>query len=314
MTDQQPPELFATRPVRSEFARSSGPSYAVRRFITVMVVLALVGGGLYWKFAGSSHRVPGEIPTIKSEGAYKQRPDNPGGIDIPHQDVQVYQELDNSSPAQPQVEHLLPPPEAPQAANVIAPRPVPAPQAVPQNVETVSAQLAEASVPVPPPAPVAKQVPDITGAPPPHQPVKTTATQNRKPSTVAPVAPPAPVQAAAPASDTPRPQTLDQVIQDVTAQSDAQTASAAQASTAAAKGPAIQLASIPDQAAAQGAMRNLQTKYASILGGVKLRLVKADLAKGTYYRVQSPPLPEDKAKSLCASLKAANAGCIIVRN
>src|SRR5580658_4513994 len=100
MTNQPPPELFAQRPVQSTFSKDSadrsvrmrrGPPYAVRRLITVSVLLLIVCGGLYWAFGNRMPAVPGEIPTIKAEGSYKQRPQQPGGIEIPHQDVQVYQ-------------------------------------------------------------------------------------------------------------------------------------------------------------------------------------------------------------------------------
>jgi hypothetical protein len=324
MNDQQkPPELFAERPIRSDFARSSsarhGPPYIVRRFITIFVIFTLIGGGAYWKFSQSTPTVPGEIPTIKAEGSYKQRPEQPGGIDIPHQDVQVYQELDNKGPPPAQVEHLLPPPETPQSATVAPPAVAPSappPETLtppPEKVITTATQpTTVAPTPAPTPAPVA-----------------TTATQpdvSPSPAVAVPPTPtPQPVikkKASAPTPTKPPQPTLDQVIKDVTAQANASppagttsdVAPAPAATPSTGGDTAIQLASIPDQASAQAAMQKLQTQYASILGSTQLRLVKADLGdKGIYYRIQSQPVSETQAKNLCTALKAKNAGCILVR-
>ena len=80
-----------------------------------MAILLLVGGaGLRYLFNRPTPLRPGEIPTIVAEGPYKTKPEQPGGIDIPHQDVQVYQSLDSKDDVTPPVEHLLPPPETPQ--------------------------------------------------------------------------------------------------------------------------------------------------------------------------------------------------------
>jgi hypothetical protein len=329
MNDQKPPELFAERPIRSDFARArSGPPYVVRRFITLFVMCVIIGGGLYyWKNHRATPTAPEDIPTIKADGSYKQRPEQPGGIDIPHQDVQVYQSLDAKTPAKDQqVEHLLPPPETPQS-NTVAPRPLvvvndaPAPpeNLTPQaaKLETTATQDAPApqpqmtTAPAPVAAPTAPVAPAITTAVPPAA-----AASAPKPQAVVP-------QKTAPVAKLDQ-QNLDKVFKDVGAQPDAvataavtapvANTSSAPAATGAGGNSAIQLASIPDQASAQAAMGKLQTQYASILSSTQLRLVKADLgAKGTYYRVQSEPISEARAKSLCTALKANKAGCILVR-
>ena len=75
----------------------------------------------------------------------------------------------------------------------------------------------------------------------------------------------------------------------------------------------VQLASFPDQAAGQAQMAKMQSKYAAALNGAHLHLVRADLAKGTYYRVQSDALSDAKARALCAALTAQKAACIVVK-
>ena len=116
--------------MRSDFARSDlarENSYARRRMITVAVLVVVIGGGIYALW-GRGPTNPADIPTIKAEGPYKQKPAVPGGIDIPHQDVRVYDELEGKNAAPAQVGTFLPPPETPEAAAPVAP-PVPAPVA-----------------------------------------------------------------------------------------------------------------------------------------------------------------------------------------
>jgi hypothetical protein len=264
--------------------------------------------------------VPEPVPTIKAEGSYKQRPEQPGGIDIPHQDVQVYQALDAKGAPKEQEEHLLPPPETPHAATVASSTPTTPAVATFENLTpppTVATTATPATVtPSPPVQAVA------TPAPPP----KAAPVASVKATTVS-AAPAVKTPPASPAVAKPAPITMSQVIKDVTAQappsapaSDAVTTVTTDAVSAAPATPqtggnaAIQLASLPDQATAQSAMTKLQSQYASVLGSTQLHLVKADLgAKGVYYRVQSQPISEDRAKNLCTAIKANNAGCILVR-
>lgn len=224
-------------------------------------------GVLVWAFIPSVPN-PQNIPTIKAEGPYKEKPAHPGGLDIPNQDVQIYSELEGKTTPQAEVEHMLPPPEEPHAPPPAAP-PVSAPAAVsppppqPKQAEPLAAPAASLPNPTPATLPV-KPVP----APPP---VKASA---------APPKPPQPVFSVPPS-----------------------------------KGMvSLQLASVPDPEKASTLMKSLQRKQASTLGGVALRLVRADLgARGTFYRIQTVPLPEDTANHICSGLKTANVGCILVR-
>lgn len=120
-------ELFVSeRPVQSDFGRSdfgradTGRSdkgrqraYARRRHITLAVLVLIVCGIVHFA-SNHSPSSPATVPTIKAEGDYKQKPENPGGIDIPHQDVEIYKKFENKTTEPAGVEHLLPPPETPQ--------------------------------------------------------------------------------------------------------------------------------------------------------------------------------------------------------
>lgn len=163
-----PPELFPERPVRSD---SEQPGRK-RRLITIVILAVAIAGGLYWKFSGSEPMNPEDIPTITAEGEWKQKPEEPGGIDIPHQDVQVYQALDND-PNKQQVEHLLPPPETPQTepapGTTVSQAPAPAPGQTETLAPPEQAPVAEAPAPAPvaaapEPAPAAAPEPAKTAA------------------------------------------------------------------------------------------------------------------------------------------------------
>jgi cell division septation protein DedD len=62
----------------------------------------------------------GEVPYITAEaGPEKIRPQEEGGLEVPNQDIRVYNEL-TGSPDTPEAEVLLPPPEAPVSPPVVA--------------------------------------------------------------------------------------------------------------------------------------------------------------------------------------------------
>jgi hypothetical protein len=320
MPKPPPPELFAERPIRSDFGRTQvGVPYAVRRVITLFVLVILIGGGV-WFYKSRQPDIPGVIPTIKSEGPYKQRPEQPGGIDIPHQDVEVYQGLDNTHATDkaPEVEHLMPMPEVPQsmpATPPVSPPSQPKPAEIESLIDTVPQAETPKFVTTVSPTPVAP-----TSVPP------TTASVS-----VAPAPQPAPVipTQAAPIKDTPAtlktppveavsPVMLKLVTVDGAPVISNEAPAPAQILKPTAKtegDTAVQLASVQDKTVAEQMRLKLQGKYASILGGLSLQLVRADLgAKGVYYRIQSSPTSTQQAQQICLAMKNTNAGCILVRH
>jgi hypothetical protein len=304
MTNQQPPELFSERPVQSNFARADVArmrSYRIRRIITCCVVAMLLAGGIYCIMRWN--RGPAEIPTIKAETALKQKPEQPGGIDIPNQDVLAYQQIDNSG-GKPPTEHLLPPPEAPQPAHVAPPAPA-APLPSAPSIETLIAppvpQVMTTVMPHNPPSPPAAIVPAPvaeTAAPPSPPPPAPATAAIAAPAvsvptvtSVPPASAPPPVNAETPAAD-------EGVTKPVAGK----------------KTVRIQLASFPDKETAEEQLASMERKYAGQLGAAKLHLTKADLgARGIYWRVQSNPLAESDARDLCAAIKNLKGGCILVK-
>ncbi len=279
-------ELFAPeRPVRSDFARQNGLSYAVRRLISLAVLAGILIGGGVWLWRHVIATGPTEIPTIKSEGSYKQKPEQPGGIDIPHQDVQVYHEIDGSAAGEntkPALEHLLPPPEQPMAQAATKDAPDAAPKT--EKLNTPKSLTESDPINYPP----EKNVPST---------VVTTTTQQggTPPQSVAPTTTPSPMASPPPVRH------------------ETSVAETEKPAPAVKGGMVAQLAALPDEHAATEMAKKLQSKYQTVLGSSHLRVVRADLGtKGIFYRIQSQGMAESSAKTICAEVKKQNGGCILV--
>lgn len=141
------------------------------------IVMAVFAGGL-WFFYHQGVRQPapgpgGEVPLIRADDKpMKMKPDQPGGMPVPDQNVSVYDPKPGAAP----VEKLLPPPEQPM------PRPVP---------REATAQPAPSTAP-------AQSAPAATAAP--QQQAAATTAAPKAPAKPAPVKEPA---AAAPAKSVP---------------------------------------------------------------------------------------------------------------
>ncbi len=77
----------------------------------------------------------------------------------------------------------------------------------------------------------------------------------------------------------------------------------------------IQLAAIRDASATKGEWVRLQKKHPSLLGKLRLNVVRADLGKrGIYYRLRAGPIATpDVAKALCQSLAKVKVACLVIR-
>lgn len=282
--------------------------------IGVIAGAVIVFGGIIFYAYNQGMRAGTEsvAPILRADTApTKIRPEQPGGMEVPHQDKLVYDRLNPASNAPPgEVERLLPPPEAPMErprADAVEP-----PEELPMAEEgegAVSALREPPSeevtrqAPVAP-APVPTYAPPVASA---SQPPQQLLPQQQAPSrqvTQALVAPPpaAPVAKPAPAPT-----------------ATATPAATPPAATAAAKpatgGPAvrIQVAAVDSEAKATAEWQRLQRKFAGELGGMSMRTVRVELPKGIFYRIQGGPVDEARAKQICATMSAQGAGCSIVR-
>jgi hypothetical protein len=268
--------------------RPSGKGRA-RVFGAVFAFSAIVGFGsliAYYFVQNRDGSVdPSSIPVVRADPRpMKVKPDNPGGIDVPFQNTEIYdrvgQQTGGVAPVRPPApgsvpparpgERLLPGPEAPMPRPQPPPAPVAAIPAVPEIVAP-----SDAVVVTPAPAPVARAAPPVAAAPP-------------APAPAAPA-----VAAARPAPAAPAPS----------------------ASTPAGPGPRIQLASVRDMADAQREWARVTRQYPDLLGGLSPQFVPADLGdRGVFIRVQAGPFASpESARAACDALRARGAGCNVVR-
>ncbi len=245
------------------------------------VFIGLIG---YTYMYGAADRADGPVPLIKAESRpIKTAPDKPGGMDVPHQDKEIYNRMGRDSEASstsPRVERLLPPPEAP----IERPRPANAPPPLEPEI---------------PPPPVVTPPPGAVEVAKPPDPAPTPAPAPARPvvSAPAPQSPPAAIAAPPPQSASPRP-------------------SSSPAPAAATAGRyRIQLAALRSSDDANREWERLRRAHPDLLGPLTLKVVRADLAgRGTFYRIQAGPIGDDSAaKELCRRLAAKKVGCLVVR-
>lgn len=271
-----------------------------KRLITAGIALGAVaafGIGIWFAYdQGVKRGASGAPPLIRADQTpTKVAPENPGGMQVPNQDKQIYERLPGNTAQAPAggTERLLPPPERPSAAptqpNVAQPNVATSPSVTVPNrsTQTVPNQA-------PPTTPATSGVPNRTDAPSatPVQPA---------PGQPQPVTPPRSAAAPTPAPAQP--------------QSTQPPAAAARTVTATPGGTAkIQLASLKDQAAATATWNALQRKFPAELGGLQPSYERVEIAdKGTFIRLQAGPLKDRaEAQAACTALAAKNQGCIVV--
>jgi hypothetical protein len=143
--------------------------------LTVVTLLAFAGIIWYAYPRGAEKYVDMDVPVVKADTApVKTAPDNPGGMDVPHQDSTVFEPLEKK-PAE-QAEKIMPSPEEPMDKAAIIPpaEAVPVPPVIeaapepkmdlsPQAASTditeklvLPKEAAEEPAPTPSPAPAAK--------------------------------------------------------------------------------------------------------------------------------------------------------------
>ena len=284
--DDEPPRERAS-------GKSSGRSGA-RLFGAVFAFAAIVGFGsliAYYLVQNRDGNLdPASIPVVRADPRpTKVRPDNPGGIDVPFQNTEIYDRLGqqsggaagrtpaNRTTAPGTGERLMPGPETPMAR----PQPPPAPvAAIPVVPEIVVPSDAVVITP-----PVRASIPPAGAA--------------ALPQATSPAAP-APAASAPPAAARPAPAPVPQV---------------AVAPAASGAGSRIQLASVRDAADAQREWARVVRQYPDLLGSLTPQFVPADLGdRGIFVRVQAGPFASpEAARATCDALRARGAGCNVVR-
>jgi hypothetical protein len=272
-----------------------------KRMITAGIALGAVAAfsvGIWFAYdQGVKRGASGAPPLVRADqGPSKVAPENPGGLQVPNQDKQIYERLgNNSGNTGQQAEKLLPPPERP-TPNAPSVATAPAGSAPSGGSVTIPTRPAGSAVPNQTP-------PNQTNAPSPTPAQPRTAVTPTTPGATAPRTATAPsVPAATPAAPAARPA--------------ATPAAPATALTQATPGGSarVQLASLPEQAAAQSTWGQLQKKFPAELGALTANYERVDIpGKGVFFRVQAGPLKDRAtAQALCEKLSAQKQGCIVV--
>jgi len=305
------------RPVATGRGRARKRPLLVRLLPMLIVVVALgsfAGIVGYYYFAGGGS--DGVAPLIKADQQpFKIKPENPGGIEVPDQDKEIYNRVgraERSSVPPPTAERLLPPPETP------LPRPAPLPPAAPPpgtgatnpnlggpvlgaapqaRSPTLSAVPPRPPGAPPPPAPNVPPAPDV--APPAN-----VASQVTLPPTIQ--TPASPSAQAGPARATPAPPPPA-----------AATASGAPVAPRPGGGPVVRvaIASVRNEPDARKEWERQKRLYPDALAGIVPDLSPVDLGeKGIYWRIYvGPAEPGSEAQARCAALKQKRVDCFVAR-
>lgn len=271
----------------SEYSANTTPMVWVKRGVLGVAVVAF--GGLIWYAAASrEHLEQNNLnpPVVEApQGPVKERAAEPGGMQVPYRDQQVFDLLKNQDKnvQPPRPEDLTQAQEDGTAAPKVMPQPA---QQVQQNAAQ-QAQKAEDVLQSAHTAPAAQAVaPQATAVQP-------------APQAVAPVVAPKP---AAPAA----------AVVQKTAPAPTPVTPAPKAATATTGNWGVQVGSYRSQAAAENGAKIIIKKNSSLLSGMAMTVHKVDLSKGTFYRVIFGGISKDAASTLCKQLEAHGQACLRV--
>lgn len=260
--------------------RKSMVKGVVTVFFGVAVVIGGLGGAGYWFYnQGQPIQDDGKLPILLPDPSpIKIRPEDPGGMEVPHRDTTVYDQLNDVDPDANVVLQELP--DMPRAPEVVTtPK---APETAPEAAPVAQAEPAAEVAPETSPSDVAVKAPEIS------EPVltdaqKAVAAAEKRAQEAKPVAPVATTST-----------------------------SSAPVSTGDFR---IQLASVREESGASAEWKRLSSKNKDLLGSLQMFVQRTDVTdKGVFYRVQAGPLADaSAAEKLCADLKQRNVGCLIVR-
>lgn len=277
-----------------------------------LLVLAAFGGVVWFAYSdpGAS---PDGIQTVELIQAdpepVKTRPENPGGMKVEHQDKLIL----NPDPEKPQVERLLPPPEAPLPVTAGGST-LDSDSDLDGNEETpviVTEQQSEAdsvSLPAQEAEKAAKEVEtaanSLSGGA-----AQTDTETTVGASTEAPKIPDAPAVKPKPVAP------VAEVSKPVAAKEPAAAATTQVAKVPTDSGYVLQLASLKSEQIALQEWQRIQNVNKGLLAQMKAIVEKAEIEGiGTRYRLQTGPFPtKATAQDLCAQLKAAKQDCLVKR-
>ena len=292
-----------------------------KRWVPLAIALAAVGGfgGIVWyAYSRGGSQVaenPALAPLIQADaGAYKRRPDDPGGAVVPNQDKLLLNQ--GMASADGRVERILPPPEAP------LPKPVAPP---PQLAQAAAPAPQVAAAPPAPPPPISAPRASVQTTPMPGQTVPVRQNQpapaptSLAPAPVATAQPPVVMGAPAKPLTPPGSPSTQQQLAMATAPKPpvaptTQPAAAAPPKPSAGGGFRIQLASVKTAEQAEKEWQRIRSGNPEV-ANLQMTPVRVDLGdKGIFFRIQAGPVGDSAAADrLCSGLKSKGQGCMVVK-
>ncbi|HRJ12061.1 MAG TPA: SPOR domain-containing protein [Alphaproteobacteria bacterium] len=256
----------------------------------ILTVVFVIGLGMFYFMTGSAP-APEELPVIaENNPPERMKPEDPGGMEIPHQDTTVYDRVAAQTP-EGEPEKLLPAPEEPVTADAAntATNPVPAEtpaEPVPEKLGTTAPETQTAEIPT-----------SLEGLPAPAA--------SPEGETVTPENPAAPDVKA---------ETKETAPEKVTEEKGVEVAAQPKAAETATTDFRIQLGAVKTEELAKSEWARMVAKHGPALEGLEPHYSPVNLGdKGTYLRIQTNTLPREDAESRCTKLKANNQACLIVR-
>lgn len=316
--------------------------------MSAVVGAIVIGGGGAYLFSGTSVGAGGEPPlVVANTEPVKVEPQNPGGVEIPNQNKQIYERAQQSTETK-VVNREEQPVDVSQAVrnnggstvadatgatshganghsrqnannlNLGEPRKVRTVTIRPDGTVAGAAQEAPAArsngpAPIP-----TLTLPEAAQATPPvqmasAQPRPAAATPAAATPAAAPRATPVAVTPTAgpatPAAATPAPQRVASAQPVAVAPAQA----TPEATTTATGGFSVQLGLANSEGAANSAFASYQRKY-SDLEGMPSLIRKAEVNGNTIYRVRVGPMSREEASSLCSKLQGQGGQCFVAKN
>ncbi len=307
----------------------------------LIIICLFVGLSWYAYQEGKGSTLPEDAPLVKApEEPFRVKPENPGGMEIPHRDKTIYQAMDDDPSADlPRVEALLPEPEEPVQVEKADRKLIESrmdvmkqrdekPRKVEKILDDTTARERQKKASPELRAVMESLKPalatDVGSA---SEPAVTVGAKNvptTKPAAEAvaeaktAVKPPLPVDALKP-----QPKAPDSVAPSVPVQAPKPSAPLPPASMVktstpeeakATPGHRVQLGAFRSREDALDAWNKAQARH-KILTDKQYTVERADLgAKGIFFRLQVVPMKsEGEAKSVCEQLSAQKQGCFVVK-
>lgn len=280
-----------------EAPRSVGSATEGVRLWAALAVAAVAVAGFggvvaygYLAYADRGGLAPAPLVQADARPA-KVKPENPGGMTVPHQDKGIFAVggRDGSAPARPGVENLLPLPEAPL--------PKPSPALVP--VQQVAAAPSTAVTPADPAASRAAASREL-------EPLVSTGKVPFPAPLPPPAAPPVRTASLQPPAALPGTAAAERAAGALPAAGGATARPSARFR--------IQVGAMRTEAEAREGWEKVKRKHGDVLGGLAANYSRIEVpGKGEFVRIQAGPLPDAAAaRDACARLAKGGTGCLVV--